>query len=92
LKEAVGKTYNFRLPRGEQIPFYAFEPGAFAPSADEAKRVFDEIMARPSTVVLFEDGEPTEDETAREHNERRYPDLMRRLDRLSNRPLEGDDQ
>lgn len=123
LKEAAGKSYSFRAPRGEQIPFFALKPSAFAVSAEEAKRVFDEIMAMPEMIVVFEDGEITPEfiasrggtdlsrvfdhlpppthvvtasedgvkvETAREHNERKYPDLMRRIDALANRPLKDD--
>ncbi|PZR77032.1 MAG: hypothetical protein DI537_43725 [Stutzerimonas stutzeri] len=87
LKDAVGKSYTIDL--GDRVPLFALKPSAFAPSREDAKRLFDEIMAMPGTVVVFEDGEPTIDtptlESARAHNERLYPDLMRRIDRLANR-------
>jgi hypothetical protein len=125
LKEAVGKTYSFDLPRSDR-GLYALKPSAFAATSEEAQRVYDELMALPAMTVVFEHGEITpafyegkggggtdlsamfdhlpppthvitssDDgvtiETAREHNERKYPDLMKRLDRLANRPLDSDD-
>ncbi len=93
LKEAAGKSYSFRAPRGEQIPFFAMKPSAFEPSKADLTRFLNEIGVLPG-VIVFEDGEPTDAvptmETAREHNERKYPDLMRRIDALANRPLKDD--
>lgn len=65
---------------------YALKPSAFTASAED---VYDKIMALSAMTTVFEDGEIT---PAREHNERKYPDLMKRLDALANRPLgDGND-